>query len=279
MSYSGKALGLADQPAHDYPYGPPTRWSRPWASPLVTVLTAIGAALVGFMLVAGMSAGRTSAQEQDARKTELVTLIHARQEHTEELAAQLDDLRARVAEAEAEAAAGAPALTARLREMEQAAGLTRVVGPGVRVTLNDAPSDCSVQEEECRIQDRDLQLTVNALFAAGAEAVAVNGERVIATTAVRRAGRQLLVNYRVLVAPYVIEAIGHPDRLERDFARSELAQQFAVWTDVYELGFATEVVDSLDLPGYSGRVRLRSAALAGDAERVTPGGAVTDAPR
>lgn len=279
MSYSGKGLGLADQPAHDYPHGPPTRWSRPWASPLVTVLTAIGAALVGFMLVAGMSAGRTSAQEQGARKSELISLIHARQEHTDALAAQLEDLRARVAEAEETAATGAPALTARLREVEEAAGLSRVVGPGVRVTLNDAPAGCSVQEEECRIQDRDLQLTVNALFAAGAEAVAVNGERVIATTAVRRAGRQLLVNYRVLTAPYVVEAIGHPERLEHDFSRSELAQQFAVWTDVYGLVFTTEAADRLDLPGYAGSVRLRSAALAGDAAAVSADTGTMDAAR
>lgn len=263
MSDSRYVLGLDEQPAHDYPYGPPTRWARPWSSPVVTVLTAVGAALVGFLLVAGMSAGRTSALEQDARKAELISLIHARQEHTDRLSEQLEALRARVAAAEADVAAGTPVLAARLREVEQAAGLTRVVGPGLVVTLDDGPLDCSPQQEECRIQDRDLQLAVNALFAAGAEAIAVNGERVITTTAVRRAGRQLLVNYRVLTPPYVLEAIGQPDRLEREFTESTLGQQFAVWTDVYGLGFSLRVADGLDVPGYTGSVRLDAAQAAG----------------
>lgn len=263
MSDPAKAFALGDHPAHDYPDGPPTRWSRPWASPVVTTLTAAGAMLVGFLLVAGLSAGRTSALEQDARKAELIALINARQDHTAQLAAELEELRAQVSEAEAEVAAGVPALTGHLTRVEQAAGVTRVRGPGLRVTFSDAAAGCAVSEEDCRIQDRDIQMAVNALFAAGAEAVGVNGERIIATSAVRRAGRQILVNYRVLTAPYVVEAIGNPDRLVVEFARSELAQQFAIWTDVYGLGYATEQTDELELPGYGGAVQLRSAEPAG----------------
>lgn len=265
MSDPAKAFGLEDQPAHDYPDGPPTRWSRPWASPVVTTLTAAGALLVGFLLVAGLSAGRTSALQQDARKAELIALINARQEHTEQLAAQLEELRGQVSAAESEAAAGLPALTGHLSLIEQAAGVTGVRGPGLRVTFSDAAAGCAVQEEDCRIQDRDLQLAVNALFGAGAEAVAVNGERIIATSAVRRAGHQILVNYKVLTAPYVVEAIGSPDLLAQEFARSEIAQQFAVWTDVYGLGYATETVEELDLAGYSGSVQLRAAEPSGTA--------------
>lgn len=263
MTSPGKALWLPDEPAYDYPHGPPTRWSRPWSSPLVTALTALGSMLVGFLLVAGLSAGRTSALEQDARKAELIALINARQNHTAELSARLEELRDRVAAAEADIATGIPNLAAYLSEVEQAAGLTRVRGPGLRVTFTDADTACSARQEDCRIHDTDLQLAVNALFAAGAEALAVNGERVISTTAVRQAGNQILVNYRVLSPPYVVEAIGNPDRLELDFSRSEIARQFAVWTDVYGLGLSTEVVGELDLVGYRGSLRLRSAQPAG----------------
>lgn len=264
MTHAAAPLGLDDQPAYEYLHGPPTRWTRPWSSSLVTMLTAIGALLVGFMLVAGMSAGRTSALEKDARKDELIALITARQEHTEQLATQLEELRARVAEAESEVAAGAPSLAAHLAEVEQAAGLTPVVGPGVRVTFDDAAPDCAAREEDCRILDTDLQQAVNALFAAGAEAITVNGERVIGTTAIRRAGRQILVNYRVMTAPYTVEAVGNPESLELNFARSEIARRFASWTEVYGLGFATEVVDYLQLNAYGGSVRLRTASPAGE---------------
>lgn len=270
MTNAAASLGLDEQPAHDYPYGPPTRWSRPWSSAVVTALTAVGALLVGFVLVAGMSAGRTSALEKDARKDELIALIAARQEHTEQLASQLEELRAHVSEAESEVAAGAPSLTARLSEVEQAAGLTAVTGPGLRVTFNDADPGCAAREEDCRILDSDLQLAVNALFAAGAEAITVNGERIIGTTAIRRAGRQILVNYRVLTAPYVVEAVGDPERLTLDFARSEIARRFASWSEVYGLGFATEVVEDLQLNAYGGSVQLRAAAPAGP----LPGGQV-----
>ncbi|HVM14155.1 MAG TPA: DUF881 domain-containing protein [Egibacteraceae bacterium] len=262
MILSAASLGLEDEPTYGYPKGPPTRWSRPWSSSLLTGLTAGGALLVGFMLVAGLSAGRTSALEQDARKAELIALINARQEHTEQLATQLEDLRARLAEAESEVAAGAPALAARLSAVEQAAGLTAITGPGLRVTFNDAAAGCVAREEDCRIMDSDLQLAVNALFAAGAEAITVNGERVIGTTAIRRAGRQILVNYRVLTPPYVVEAVGNPDTLDVGFARSKIAQRFTVWTEVYGLGFATQVVDDLQLNAYGGSVQLRTAAPA-----------------
>lgn len=263
MTDAAAPLGLDDHPAHEYPHGPPTRWSRPWSSSVVTALTAIGALVVGFMLVAGMSAGRTSALEKDARKDELIALIAARQEHTEQLAAQLEDLRAQVSEAESDVAAGAPSLTARLSEVEQAAGLTSVTGPGLRVTFNDADPGCAAREEDCRILDSDLQQAVNALFAAGAEAITVNGERVIGTTAIRRAGRQILVNYRVLTPPYIVEAVGDPERLDLDFARSEIATRFASWTEVYGLGFSTEVVEGLELNAYGGSVQLRAATPAG----------------
>lgn len=263
MNDPDTVLGLG-QPAHDYPAGPPTRWSRPWASPIVTGMTAAGALLVGFLLVAGLQAGRISALEQDARKAELIALINARQDHTQQLAEQLDQLRAEVSAAESEVAAGVPALTGYLRQVEQAAGVTGVRGPGMRVTFSDAETGCGSSEEDCRIQDRDLQLAVNALFAAGAEAVAINGERIIGTTAVRRAGRQVLVNYKVLTPPYVVEAVGNPDRLVSEFAASEIAHQFAIWTDVYGLGFEMETDRELEIPGYAGSVQLRTAQPSGE---------------
>ncbi|MEX2618688.1 MAG: DUF881 domain-containing protein [Egibacteraceae bacterium] len=262
MSDPDTVFGLG-QPATDYPAGPPTRWSRPWATPVVTAMTAAGALLVGFLLVAGLVAGRTSALEQDARKAELIALINARQGHTEQLAEQLEELRAQSA-AESEVAAGVPALTGYLRQVEQAAGVTGIRGPGMRVTLSDAQTGCGSSEEDCRIQDRDLQLAVNALFAAGAEAIAINGERIIGTTAVRRAGRQVLVNYKVLTPPYVVEAVGNPDRLVSEFTDAEIAHQFAIWTDVYGLGFEMETHRELEIAGYAGSVQLRTAQPSGD---------------
>lgn len=260
MADPADALGFGREPINDYDRRPPDRWSQPWSPTLVTVLTVVGALLVGFLLASALVAGRDVAVSQHERRDELVSLIDAREGHTAALRDQLDELRGRVAAAEAEAAAGVPNLQAQVGEVEVAAGITAVTGPGLRVTLSDAGPDCSEYEENCRIHDSDLQLAVNALFAAGAEAVAVNDERVIATTAIRSAGRTVQVNYRPLGEPYVVEAVGDPAALADAFSASEFAELFLVWEDLYGLGFAVEEADELALPGYGGSLQLREAA-------------------
>lgn len=266
MADPAEALGLGDGSGDDYRAGPPSRWAQPWSASAVRIATAVGALLVGFLLAAGVLVGREAAAEQDARKSELIALVHARQEHAEELSARLEQLRAEVAEAEATAAAGLPALAARAAEVEAAAGLAALAGPGVTVTFADAAERCAgARPEDCRIQDIDLQLAVNTLFGLGAEAVAVNGERVIATTAIRSAGQAILVNYRVLTSPYVIEAIGPAEELADGFAESQIGQDFRLWADAYGLGYSVSPAAELELPAYAGSVRLRSARVPEDA--------------
>lgn len=259
-----EALGLHGKVVSDYAGVPQGRWREPLPRGAALVFTVIGALLVGFLLSVGLRAGRSAAVEQDSRRDELIQLIEDRQEHTERLESQLERLREEVAAAESRAAEGLPALRARQRELEAAAGLTALRGPGVRVTLGDAEGPCPTgRADDCRIQDTDLQLTVNGLFARGAEAVAVNGERLIATSAVRSAGRSILVNYRVLGSPYVVEAIGDPERLAEGFADTQLARDFKVWKDVYGLGFSIEQAEELELPAYERGLRLRAASPEG----------------
>lgn len=254
-----RTLGIEPE-ADEYGPRPAARWTQPWSSQAVTAVTVAGALVVGFLLTAGIAASRSEAEVQDARKQELVSVIRLRQAHVEELGRELEDLRARVADVEAEAGAGASALQRSVGRVEEAAGLRGLRGPGLRVVMDDARSSCrSQQPEDCRIQDTDVQLAVNALFSAGAEGVAVSGERVIATTAIRGAGAAVLVNYRVLAAPYELEAIGDPGALLGRFGDSELARDFAVWTDVFGLDFEVEAADELELPPYGGGLRLEHA--------------------
>lgn len=269
---AGEALGLHRDVISDYEGVDSVRWSQPWSRNTVLILTVIGSLLAGFLVSAALRAGRSAALEQDVRRAELVQLIEQRREHTERLAAQLESLREEVEVAETKAAEGVPALRARLAQLEAASGLTALRGPGVRIQLSDAAKGCATgRTEDCQIQDTDLQLTVNALFALGAEAVAVNGERVIGTTAVRSAGRSVLVNYKVLASPYVVEAVGDPEGLAARFGDSEVARDFAVWKDVYGLGFAISPMDELRLPAYEGGLRLRNARpAASSGQVVTP---------
>jgi uncharacterized protein YlxW (UPF0749 family) len=253
------ALGLHFE--DDYAASPGNRWRQPWPSRTVQAMTAVGALLVGFLLTTGLTAGRQAAVAQDERKGELIALIDARQQRTDALALRLEELRGEVAAVEQSvASAGSAGLTNRLSQAEASAGLTAVKGPGVQMTFADGTGTCSTgRVEDCRIQDVDLQLATNVLWGLGAEAIAINGERVIATTAIRSAGSSVLINYRVLTSPYVIEAIGDAEILRDGFVASELAQDFKVWTDVFGLKFTHEVVPELTLPAYTGAVRLRTA--------------------
>ncbi|HKX24847.1 MAG TPA: DUF881 domain-containing protein, partial [Actinomycetota bacterium] len=97
----------------------------------------------------------------------------------------------------------------------------------------------------------DLQLVVNALWAAGAEAVAVNGRRVTATTAIRQAGDAVLVNFNAVSSPYRVQAIGDPAKLRSRTLGSDLGRQFALWTQVYGLGFAVRSAEAITVPALS----------------------------
>src|SRR5439155_24527639 len=92
-------------------------------------------------------------------------------------------------------------------------------------------------DENGRITDRDLQIVVNALWSAGAEAVAVDGRRLTATTTIREAGGAILVDFFAVASPYHIEAIGDPDRLLPRFVDSRTAQQYQTYVGAYRIRF------------------------------------------
>lgn len=97
------------------------------------------------------------------------------------------------------------------------AGLTRVVGPGVRIMVEDAivPSDGVAVNRRLFVHSRDLLLLSNELFAAGAEAVAINGQRMVAGSAIRCVGPAIRINDVNTAPPYVVEAAGDPDVLKQ----------------------------------------------------------------
>src|SRR5687767_6669866 len=159
------------------------------ASPaLVAVL-----AILGFLLVAAASSADETRRAEAPRKARLIDLIESRRSQVGDLDAAVQQLRDQVSRAERditqitsrdrEAAAQIEALSAQ-------AGTTAVRGPGLIVRLSDSDRKPSSTEDAgaFRIHDTDVQLVVNSLFAAGAEAVSVNGNRIVATTPIRSAG-------------------------------------------------------------------------------------------
>lgn len=149
-------------------------------------------------------------------------------------------------------------------------GASAVVGDGLRVTLEDAEVLVGKVDPDSRVRDSDLQVIVNGLWASGAEAIAVNGERLAATTAIRAAGDAILVDVVPLVGPYEIEAIGDPQDMQTRLTRTSGGQLLAVLQSTY--GIRTQVSSQRELElSAAATVTLRSATLpAGVAVLPTP---------
>jgi uncharacterized protein YlxW (UPF0749 family) len=134
------------------------------------------------------------------------------------LEAQIAELRGRLADYEKAAAEGRTVtarLNQQLQEMRTLAGLTTLEGPGVVVELNDStrPPRPGDDPNKTILHYSDIAAVVSELWAAGAEAVALNGERIVSSTGVNCVGTTILCNTKRMAPPYIITAIGEPARL------------------------------------------------------------------
>lgn len=139
------------------------------------------------------------------------------------------------------------------RELENAkklSGLTDVYGPGVTITLEDANlANPAGPVEYYIIHDSDIRAVINELLAAGAEAISVNGERVVATTAIRCVGPTILVNNVRSSAPFVIKAIGDPVTLENSM---NMSGGIVSELRFYQNKVTIQKADRIDMTAYTG---------------------------
>lgn len=223
--------------------------------------------VLGFLVAAAVAEERVRERAFPGQAAELLGLIEARHTAIAELAEEARRLSARLERVRERAATGSASLRQTLDRIDALrldAGLAPVEGPGVVVEVRDSEDAPTTRGEvtDLRIHDVDLQLIVNALWRAGAGAVAVNGRRVVSTTAIREAGGTILVNFSPVTSPYRVTAIGDPERLQATLEESEIGRQFDLWRQVYGLGFSVRPADVI-LPGLAADAELRWATPAG----------------
>lgn len=141
-----------------------------------------------------------------------------------------------------------------LRQREILAGVQAMEGPGLIITVDDAPGSGT----EGRVIDTDLQQLINGLWQAGAEAIAINDHRLTSRSAIRGAGDAITVNYRSLTRPYRIEAIGDPDTLESRYIESAGGVWWTQLQREYGLQHDVAIAAELKLPADPG-LALRHA--------------------
>lgn len=226
----------------------------------------LGAALLGlgFLIAAQLAAQgprvRYTTQER-APLIETATQLQARQD---ELKARILALRAQIQATEG-AGQGSAALVGQLNDQLQeariAAGLIPLTGTGIVLQLEDSqePVAPGAEQADYLVGARDIRAVIEELWAAGAEAISVNGERMTPTSAVIDVGPSILVNAAYLAGPYQVSAIGPEDL----YARLSASPGFVDLLRTRAQGFGIQVSiaepDAVDIPAFAGTVTLRYA--------------------
>lgn len=220
--------------------------------PGVAVALGFGVAVAVLVVLVTVSAVQTRAGEPQAEADRLALLERLADEKAEvaRLGAAADATAARVAVARARAVRITGSVTAledRVDALGALVGSAAVSGPGVRVVIDDSADAAA----EGKVLDTDLQRLVNGLWEAGAEAVAVNGQRLTTLSAIRTAGQAITVNYRSLSPPYTVSAIGDPDTLPARLLETSAGQTFTDLQTNFGLRFDVEARNDLELPAGS----------------------------
>lgn len=134
-------------------------------------------------------------------------------------------------------------------------------GPGVVIEVSDSKRVIPDGENPSNyiVLVDDLRDMVAALWSSGAEAIAINGERLVATSSIYGVGASVLVNTAFLSPPFRIEAIGSAGLLERFTDSPAFRGRVAQRIDVFGLEFASQAADALELPAFVGNTRFRWA--------------------
>ena len=177
-----------------------------------------------------------------AATSDLSTLVRTRQEQVRQLETEVSSLDAAIE-------GFSPAQSGTAAEDAFTAGSTRPVsGPGVQITLSDAPTGqvpAGATPDDLVIHQQDIEDTMNALWSGGAEAMTVQGVRVTDRTVIRCIGNVILVDGTSFSPPYVIQAIGDPAALHAAVASNPRMVNYQAYVAKYGLGWDMQTKDAL----------------------------------
>jgi uncharacterized protein YlxW (UPF0749 family) len=185
-------------------------------------------------------------QEQESLQAQLATVER-----------DLADIQARSQGSQTELAA----VNADLAQARLAAGLTAVAGPGIVIEIADSRRIVPAGENPGNyiVLADDLRDIVVALWDSGAEGIAINGERLVATSSIYGVGSSVLVNTAFLSPPFRIEAVGPADLEERFQANPAYLGRVAQRIEAFDLEFALQAQTDLRVPAFVGSTNLRWA--------------------
>lgn len=161
------------------------------------------------------------------------------------------------------------AMTDRADALAVGAGLAAMRGPGLTITLSDAQRDAEgrfpgdAAADDLVVHQQDIEAVLNALWSAGAEAIQMQDQRIIATSAAICVGNTLLLNGRTYSPPYVITAIGNVTAMQAALAAAPLVGLYKRYVLRFGLGYSEEPKSQVDVVGHPPAIRMRFAKPAG----------------
>src|ERR1700740_2747990 len=221
--------------------------------------------LAGLLLAAthGVSGG-AEIRRSDAPR--LVDMVRQAQSSVGQLNAETDELVGKLESMHGRSSdAALAAMLRRAAELAGEAGMDQVHGPGLVVTLQDAQRDANgrfprdASPDDLVVHQQDIQAVLNALWSAGAEAIQMQDQRIIATWAPRCVGNPLLLNGRTYSPPYTITAIGDATAMQSALAAAPLVILYKQYVVRFGLGYTEQATPDVRVAGYSEPVRMHSA--------------------
>ncbi|MEV6180066.1 DUF881 domain-containing protein [Streptomyces sp. NPDC052015] len=218
---------------------------------------AAGLVLAALVVTVGAAQARVAAPVVAKEREELIARIDRETEAADKLEGTVDELRddvsARQREALRDSGGGDQAELVGIL-----AGAVEVHGPGIKLVVDDAkeaatggegdPRETTGFSDTGRVRDRDMQRVVNGLWASGAEAVSINGQRLTALSAIRAAGDAILVDNKPLVPPYTVLAVGDGKNLGTRFQDSADGLYLNALQENFNIRTALSVEDDVRLP-------------------------------
>ncbi len=203
---------------------------------------AAGLVVAALVVTLGAAEARVSAPVVAKEREELIDRINAETRAADTLESDVDKLRSDVSERQRKALEEHGGDQGELVAL--LSGATPVEGPGVKLVVDDAkntdqggggPRESSSFSDTGRVRDRDMQRVVNGLWESGAEAIAINGQRLTALSAIRAAGDAILVDNRPLVPPYTVLAVGDGKNLAAAFRDSADGQYLNALKESFDI--------------------------------------------
>ncbi len=244
----------------DYQHAADERVRRGGGKPPSRGVAVVVVALFGLLIVTAAVQNSRNAATSERGRAELVEQVNGRRAEVASRERSISRMRAentRLASALDELAGDERSASNRTDQLGAGTGFRPVEGEGVRIRVDDSPDG----SKDGRVRDEDLAVLVDGLWAAGAEAISINGQRLTNVSPIRNVGEAIHIKTVPLRAPYTVLAVGDTNTLQARFGDSVSGVAWASLVNSFGFEFSMANADSLELPG-SLTPTLRSAEQA-----------------